>query len=190
MSRHADVQRMLVMDEIMGHEDRHYGNLMYAWADPDGPKTADNMRVISIDNGYAFANPDAKRSAEDFTTVACGERCLPFEGSVYKGVLEHVPEELHEKIKKVKIPDLLQSLKKSGITDRGALMASAARIMALQDSPDVIGKFLSGARSHDKGRKQWRYTSAKEPQKLFRDYTDLPASAYDDLVRMVDEAVA
>lgn len=187
MARHADVQRMLFLDEIMGHEDRHYGNLMYSLVDPDKPATPENMRVISIDNGYAFADPDEKHSANDFTTVACYD-CLPFADRVYSDVLDSMPEELHKKIKQIKIPELLKSLRASGITSRGSLMATAARIMALQDNPDVIGKFLSQARNHDSGRKEWRYLSAKEPEKLFRDYTDLPASAYDDLVKMVDEA--
>jgi hypothetical protein len=195
MSRHADVQRMLFLDEIMGHEDRHFGNLMYAWQDPDGPETADNMRILGIDNGYAFADPEAKHSVRDFATISRAG-LAPFKDKVFEDVLAGVPDALHEKIKQIKIPELLDALKKSGITKKASLMATAARIMALQDNPEVIGKFISQGRAadgfpkQDMGRKKWRYVSAKDPAELFRDYTDLPPSAYDDLVKMVDEAAA
>jgi hypothetical protein len=186
LKRHPEVQRTILIDVLMGHEDRHGNNMMFSWADPTGPKNIDNMRFHAIDNGYAFAHPKDKQSAEDFVVRH------PWDDSVVKSVVEQIPDELHEKLKEVKPQDLLKTLVSSGIKDEGALATAAFRLLALQDNPGIIGKLMAQGgrrRSTHAAQQKFHWLAAKEPEKLLEDYTDLPKSKVDEIKQQVQDAM-
>jgi len=57
--QNPDFERLNVMDLMMGHEDRHRGNIMVRF---DGEEKPENLRLVAIDNGIAMGGklPEAK----------------------------------------------------------------------------------------------------------------------------------
>jgi hypothetical protein len=198
--RHPDVQRLVVLDALTGQEDRHGGNAMFQWIDPDKPKTAENLRIISIDNGYALADGDSKRGPGSYPIrdpwVSTGDK--KERRKIAKELLARIPEELHEQLKKVEIEDMLGSLVESGITDRSALRAAAVKLAAMQDNPRVVGSFIGQHRepydeydesAAQKGQAAWHWAAQSDPEKLLRDHTDLPEDTLGDIDRKVAAAL-
>jgi len=179
LASHPDIQRMLFFDDLIGHEDRHFRNVMYSWKDPTGPKTADNLQIHAIDNGFSLADFDEKRKKEQM--VLQRDRILPFRPKVYEDVLRKMPPELHEKFKALKVEDVLRNMVESGIKDKGALRALAVRLRSLQDNPEVLAKFIDQASpnpnrqltKHQSGRQEWHWMAGKHPEDLLRDHTSL-----------------
>ena len=183
--RHPEVQRTILLDFLMGHEDRHSSNMMFSWADPKGPKTIDNIRFHAIDNGYAFASPEDKHGPNDFVVRH------PWDNEVVEGIAKRIPDELHDQLKKVDIGEALKAVAGSGIKNRGALRTTGVRIRALQANPEVIGKIMKekGLDARE-AQQEFHWLASSDPAKLFQEYSGLPTSALDDINRQVDAALA
>ena len=194
---HPDVQRLLFFDDLIGHEDRHYKNVMFSWKDPQGPKTADNLQLHAIDNGFSLAGFDDKNSPQDM--ILQRESILPFKSTVYEKVLRKMSPELHKKIKALKIEDVLRNMVETGLKDKSGLRALAVRLRSMQDNPEVLGPFITKAKAsrrtrlakHQVGRQNWHWLAGKDPEKLFRDHTSLPPKeTMQQIDRQIEDALA
>jgi hypothetical protein len=207
-ARHPDVQRMTVLDVLMGHEDRHHGNVMFSW-DDSGNRGIENLRFHAIDNGYSFAEGHEKQSKRSFdvrdpwmaAVHDLSEESIKDRWKIQKAILRHIPEKIHEQLKKVKLPDMLEKLVASGIKDESALRAAAVRLRVLQDNPEVLKSFIDRHRDSlggfmdmprsaaQQGQMEFQYQSHKNPHQLLRDHTDLEPDAYDQIVDQVRAAL-
>ena len=212
--RHPQIQRMTVLDALIGHEDRHAGNVMFSWADPSGPKTADNLRFHAIDNGYALAETSGKEGAAEDEMFDIRDPWLASTNwresenirdrwQIQKGILSEISPELHEQLKQVDPAKMAETMVRSGIRDAGAIQAALVRLIVMQENPKVVGSFISRRKDDDlrrvpgpwaqsasvKGQKDWQRQSHLSPEKLLRDHTDLPPQALADLKKIVREAL-
>ena len=151
-----DFQRLNVMDLIMGHEDRHRGNLLHYF---DGDETPENLRFVAIDNGLSMAAPSTLpdhrvyvnpfqgyyTETEDMTweeQLEAKDKGKKEGDQVVADSLSRISPELHEKIKKLKLSTVAKSMTSAGIDDEGAVRAALVRIAALQADPTIFRDIL------------------------------------------------
>jgi len=175
LKRHEQVQRMIVLDVLQGHEDRHSSNMMFSWKNPNGPWTASNAQFHAIDNGYSFGHPDAKSGPWDFVVRH------PWSNNVVRSVLEHIPDELHEKLKKVKTRDVIKTLVAGGLKNKSMLQAVAVKLKAMQNDPAVIGKMMRGRRDPKDAQQKFHWQAGREPLKL------VSQAELDKILREIEE---
>lgn len=214
--QHPQVQRMTVLDALIGHEDRHPGNVMFSWADPQGPRTAENLRIHAIDNGYCLAESRGKsglpedelfdiRDPWNATTDWRDPDAVQDRWQIQKKILGKIPEQLHEQIKQVKPADMAKAMVAAGIRDEGAIQSALVRLVAMQDNPEVLGSFIGRRRDDNpreippvwarsaaqKGQADWHRQSHHNPARLLNNHTDLDADeAIRDIRRAVSEALS
>jgi len=156
LHRSPDFQRANVFDLIVGHEDRHRGNMMYHF---DGEETPENLRFVAIDNGLsmasssdypthrAYAHPfdafyveDESKSDEEQRAVADDARARGNK-AVAESLSEMSPE-MHEQIKAIDLTQAAQAITAAGIDDEKAVRATLVRIAALQENPKIFRQML------------------------------------------------
>lgn len=212
---HPQVQRMTVLDALLGHEDRHPGNVMFSWADPQGPKTAENLQIHAIDNGYCLAESDGKRGMFEeelfdirdpwnATTDWRDPAAVKDRWQIQKKILSELPEQLHEQLKQVKPSDVAKAMVEAGVRDAGAIQSALVRLVAMQDNRGVLGSFIGRRRDDNphevppvwarsaaqKGQADWHRQSHHNPGRLLHDHTDLDADeAIADIRRVVRQAL-
>lgn len=186
--RHADVGRQLVLDALMGHQDRHYGNMGFSWIDPNGPKTAENLRVHAIDNGYALAettsgqSPDSWDIRDNWTETGGSERY-----TLAKEFFERIPDHVLDRLKDVSTKDIAQALVSSGLKSKSAIEAVALRLAVMKADPELLGRMISSNNSRT-GQQNFQYQSHHKQKKLLQE-AGLPESTLADIQRDVAAAL-
>jgi hypothetical protein len=182
--RHPDVGRLLVMDALMGHQDRHHGNMAFSWIDPNGPKTAQNLRVHGIDNGYGLAetkrgqNPSSWDIRDNWGQTGGSERT-----KLLKQFFERIPDQLLEQLKDVTTKDVTKALASSGLTNKSLIESVALRLAVMKADPELLGRMIAAGGSRD-GQQQFQYQSHHKQKKLLQE-AGLPESTLDDIKRDV-----
>jgi len=182
--RNPDVGRLLLLDVLMGHQDRHYGNMAFSWSDPKGPKTAENLRIHGIDNGYAFAEKKAGQAPhnwdirDDWHATGGRER-----GQLVKQFFEEIPDQLLEKIKDVTTKDLTKALGGVGLTSKSAIESMAVRLAVMKADPELLGRMMESDGSKG-AQARFQYQSTHSPGELLKQ-AGLPESTLDDIKREV-----
>jgi len=190
--RHQDVQRLLVLDAITGHQDRHRSNLTFSLVDPTKKATADNVRFHAIDNGYSLARTEAGQypGSWDIRDSWSFSGPAPGRDELMAKIFEYLPDYIYDRVKKVDRKDLMKALARTGFKDASVLEAAAVRLAVLQNNREALGKLIkeAGGYSTD-GQREFQYMSHHEPAKLFREYTDLPESTVEDIAKEAKAAL-
>lgn len=186
--RHQDVGRLLVMDVLMGHQDRHHGNVGFSWVDPNGPKTAQNLRIHGIDNGYSLAETQPGQSPGDWDIRDAWDITGPNRQHLVRNYFANVPRDMQERLSRISTKDVAEALKRAGIKKASVLEAVAVRLAVLKNNPAALYSFMSRNGSII-GQKQFQYYSHHKPEKLLRDHTNLAPGAYAEIQREVAEAL-
>lgn len=156
-----DFARLNLLDLILGHEDRHNGNLLWYF---DGDETPENLRFVAIDNGLSLAgespqhlyiHPFDNLYVEDPKLDLRKEQVVKKEyqqrGDWAVGnSLVDIPEDLRDRLDDLDLDEVAETLVKSGINDEAAVRSALVRIAALQHDPEVFQSFLAGADSADR----------------------------------------
>lgn len=191
--RSPDVIRQALLMALLGSEDDHGNNVMYAWRDPTGPKTPENLRIINIDNGYSLADGKPIRNGQrvGFRDPWAGLGVL---GKVYR---KELPKKLHDQLKAIDPKEYLRVLTASGApTDKEGIEAALIRLIALQNNPKLMAKLVeehgdpqdSGWHANGGGLTKLQTLSHRDPKQLLRDYTTLDPSEVDKIKQMVQDA--
>jgi hypothetical protein len=186
--RHAEVGRLLVLDALMGHQDRHGNNMAFSWKDPQGPKTAENLRIHAIDNGYALADTVAGQSPrswdirDNWSSTGSSER-----SKLLKQFFERIPDHLLEQLQDVTTKDVTKALASVGLTSESAIESVALRLAVLKADPELLGRLIDQKGSVS-GQQAFQHMSHHKQKKLLQD-AGLPESTLDDIQRDVAEAL-
>jgi len=151
LSSNPDFQRVNVMDLLIGHEDRHRGNLLYYF---DGDETPDNLRFVAIDNGLSMSSPskisDHHVYVHPFGSYYKWERGFEAQTKAKKAgdeavakSLSKISPELHERIKKLDLSAVAKSMSSAGVDEEGAVRAALVRIAAVQADPTIFKDILA-----------------------------------------------
>lgn len=164
LSKTPDFQRINVLDLLIGHEDRHRGNLLWHF---EGEEKPENLRLVAIDNGLSISSPtespdhrvyvnpfdgwyveDKKAVQEAFDRGAFNEALnLPRKQRVEareKGneavakSLSDLDPKMVESLKKVDIRELAKALTESGVDEEGAVRAVLVRVASLRANPNLF----------------------------------------------------
>jgi len=169
LHRSPDFHRLNALDLVMGHEDRHAGNLLY-WFEGD-EETPENLRFVAIDNGLTAAVPSETASHRvyfhpfkwmwiDDETKTDKERQEAADDAMRRGnravadSLSRIGPELHEQLKQVDLADAAKTLTSSGVAEEGAIRALLVRLAAVQENPRIFEDFLE--RSGGDLEKAWQ----------------------------------
>jgi len=186
--RHPGVGRQLVLDALMGHQDRHYGNMGFSWIDPSGPKTAENLRVHAIDNGYALAettpgqSPGSWDIRDNWSETGGSER-----RNFVKEFFERIPDHVLDRLKDVSTKDVAQALVSSGLTSKSAIEAVALRLAVMKADPELLGRMISADDSRS-AQQNFQFQSHHKQKKLLQE-AGLPESTLADIQRDVAAAL-
>lgn len=166
-------QRLVVLDAIVGHEDRSPSNVMFRWV---GPRSdASNLRFDGIDNSCALANPREKQNEESYmvldpwsySVMDGDDEAAGMRAKAVSDVLSEIPEEMHRSMTNIDIPSFIKAM---GTTvERDAARAAAVRLVALQEDPFVLGDLIREAQgNYRKGLQKFFYMSGRNPKELLR----------------------
>lgn len=156
LSRSPSFHRLNVLDLIQGHEDRHPGNLLFAF---DGEETPENLRFIAIDNGLAMSSPlpdpglsvhvnpfrDYYHQPENSTWEEDRKIAVKTEkegDAIVAKSLSRIDPKLHAQLKEVDLSDAAKGMTDAGVTDEMAVRATLVRIAALQADPRIFKDLL------------------------------------------------
>lgn len=151
-----DFHRINVMDLILGHQDRHTRNMMWSF---DGEPSADNLRLVAIDNGLTlatpqpyyvdmgYAHPFEQFFENDESITGDDEKAQQQEyrrrgDAVVSKALGRVDPKLHEQLQDLDLKDVAKSLTASGLNDKRAVRAALVRLASLQADPRIFQQFL------------------------------------------------
>lgn len=167
LENNEDFHRIMFLDQVLGHEDRHYGNIMFK-----KDKKSGKIRFIAIDNGLALADPEAKDGVSDYCmrepwTSVSGERTDDRQEMLIR-VFSDVPEKMHERMKAVKMDDFVDALVDSGITNEKIVRAAAVRLAAFQHNPKVLHAFVKNFDNPMIGLREFQHASAFDETKLVK----------------------
>jgi hypothetical protein len=157
LHRSPDFHRLNLLDLVLGHEDRHRGNLMFSFDGED--ETPESLRLTAIDNGLSLASPstqaDHRVYVNPFTGLYVDKPDAPREeqdriaddarrrgNQAVSDSLSRVDPKLHEQLSKVDLKAAAKALTDSGLREEGAVRAALVRIAALQEDPEVFGTIL------------------------------------------------
>ena len=158
LEKSPDFQRLNVMDLLLGHEDRHRGNLLYHF---DGDETPENLRFIAIDNGLSMADPaesadyrvyenpfllmHTDRKAKEDRTPEEQKTSDEFEKKGNDAVaksLSNITPKLHKQIKSLDLPKVAMAMTSAGVDGENAVRAALVRIAAVQEDPKIFEGIL------------------------------------------------
>lgn len=183
LKEHPDFNRMNVLDLIVGHEDRHIGNIMFV----RDSKAPSGLRFIAIDNGLALASVDDK---SDEYSYCARNPWKPIFGSVSEAVYDSthsIDPKLHEKVKGIDHVDFVESMVDSGIREESALLAALVRLSALQRNPNILGKLDEDSHSEvTESVRRFLYLAGSRPQFLLEQAGSGPS--LEDLQAVVKNA--
>lgn len=203
--RSPDFQRMNVMDLMLGHQDRHRGNILYSF---DGEEKPENLRFVGIDNGLSLSSPQERQDHAIYVNPFAGwyeepegadkmdmfERAQASEDAARKAKkegdravaksLSNLSPETVESIKKIDLDEMAKALTDSGIDEEGAVRAALTRVAALQADPTIFKEILdSNSGNLEESWTEFQYQSGQEEKLLRR------AGAKSDLKERVQQAV-
>lgn len=176
-----DFHRLNVMDLIIGHEDRHNGNLMWSF---EGEEKPENLRLVAIDNGLSLASPPdypgMQVYAHPFGQFFENDPDLPESDAeaqqkeyrkrgnetVVKA-LSNIDPELHKQLKQVDLGDAAKAMTDAGIDDEKAVRAALVRIAALQEDPKIFSQMMKRQGSLDAAWQDFQFSSGKNDNLLF-----------------------
>lgn len=196
LAENPSFQRLMALDLIQGHEDRHAKNVMYYF---DGEPSAENLRFVAIDNGLSMADPADTQEPNDYyyvnpfetwfdATDYGGEydaspematvagpppddewKDVPLSGQqAVEQVLTTIPEQMHERMKQVDLGEFVKQQLDSGVPPRAA-QAAAVRLAALQADPSIFGAFLEMTDGNLKDAwKEFQQWSGHMPDQLLK----------------------
>ena len=158
LEKSPSFQRVNVMDLLLGHEDRHRGNLLYRF---DGDETPENLQFIAIDNGLSMADPAEDRDyrvyESPFLTMhkertgkddRSPEEQKTADEFVKKGndavakSLSNITPELHKQIKSLDLSKVATAMTSAGVDGKNAVRAALVRIAAVQEDPKIFEGIL------------------------------------------------
>jgi hypothetical protein len=163
LHRSPDFHRLNLLDLILGHEDRHRGNILYHF---EGEETPENLRLVAIDNGLSMASPseqpdhrvyihpfgglyedppsptEAKKEG-GYAAIADGFQSRG--NAAVADSLSSIRPELRDLLDDLDLNEVAQSLTAAGIHDEGAVRAALTRIAVLQHDPEIFQQFLDDA---------------------------------------------
>jgi len=211
LSSSPDFQRLNVLDLMLGHEDRHRGNLLYYY---EGDETPENLRFAAIDNGLSLASPsehpdhrvytnpfqsmyleaDSDDEDEDDPFAANAPKSPEEEAKAAEAKkkgnalvaksLSRISPELHEQIKKLDLSTVAKSMTQAGVDEEGAVRAALVRIAALQADPTIFKDILQRHGGDlDEAWRDFQHLSGFKDDLLYR------SGAGEDAERKVDQAV-
>jgi len=183
MLRHADVGRIMVLDALMGHQDRHGGNIGISRVDPNGPTTPQNTRFHAIDNGYALAETRSNQSSGSWDIRD------PWRSNLFRDYFEAMPQDMQDRLARVSTKDLASALIGSGLKNKSLLEAAAVRLAVLKDNPEALYSLMSQHCSRE-GQRQFQYLSHHKPDELLRNHTDLDPDALESIRREINETLS
>lgn len=180
-----DFHRLNAIDLVMGHEDRHAGNLLY-WFEEEEEEKPENLRFVAIDNGLIAATPSELPShrayyhpfkwmwtaeegmSQQEQDEAANKARERGDKAVAKS-LSRIAPDLHEQFKQVDLSDAARTMAGAGVTEEGAVRAMLVRLAALQENPEIFKEFLE--RSNGDLEEAWRefqYSSGQRDDLLRR----------------------
>jgi len=199
LPKSPDFERMNVMDLLLGHEDRHQGNVLHYFEGDE--ETPENLRFVAIDNGLSLSSPNKLPDHHAFVTPF-GNWYNEEEGKdpdeqaaeakekgdkVVAKALSNISPELHERIKKVDLGQMAKGLVDSGVDEEGAVRAALNRMAALQEDPKIFQQFLKRADGKlDEAWREFQFSSGQGDDLITRATEHLGGA----LARVVREARA
>jgi|GEM_PF-4924455 len=173
LPKSPDFQRVNVLDLILGHEDRHKGNMLYYFE--DGEEKPEKLRFVAIDNGLSLSSPNkipdhhayyhpfdawyyedreaAQKLMEQGEYLEAANlprrQAVEAEKNGNKAVaraLSDISPELQQQIRSIELDKVAESLVNSGVNEEGAVKATLMRIAALQENPEIFKQFLERAK--------------------------------------------
>jgi hypothetical protein len=171
--RNRSFQRLLVLDAILGHEDRHGNNVMFRWNGPEDDPN--NLHFDAIDNGLSLASPEGKTSPDDYVVESPWAYMAEDPSSsvgvdrqrAVSDVLSEVGPELHDQLRGIKIEDFVRAMTSTGLRDERAIMAAAVRLVALQEDAFALGEVIRENQGNTrKGVATFLHLSGTDPKKL------------------------
>jgi hypothetical protein len=201
-----DFQRLNVMDLLIGHEDRHRGNLLYYF---DGDETPENLRFVAIDNGLSMASPsqlpdhrvyvhpfqqmlpedENEESADPFATPRkedddAAKAAKEAGDKAVAQALSRITPELHDRIKKLDLKEVAKSMTQAGVDEEGAVRAALVRIAAVQADPTIFKEMLRRQGGDlDKAWRDFQHLSGWKDDLLWR------SGAGEDAEKRIDAAM-
>jgi hypothetical protein len=202
LPRSPDFNRLQVLDLILGHEDRHAGNLLF-WFEGE-ERTPENLRFVAIDNGLSLSSPRSKPSRHEYDHRAfqrfyptpdkdktltpqeiedhrfdVGRAKIDGDEAVAQSLSE-IPSDLQEQIKAVDLGEMARHIIGSGINEKGAVRAALVRMAALQENPQIFAQLLKEYSGDlDEAWRQFQYLSGQEDELLKKAGADKRAKEID-----------
>jgi len=183
LARSPSFHRLNLLDLIQGHEDRHRGNLLYAF---DGEETPENLRFVAIDNGLTMSspllNPDMSVYVNPFQgyyveteNMDWGEQVQAQDKGKLEGdrvvaqSLSRIDPKLHEQLRQVDLADAAKGMTDAGVTDEAAVRATLVRIASLQADPTLFKTILDRNDGDlEKAWQEFQYLSGHKDDLLWR----------------------
>jgi hypothetical protein len=169
LADHPDFHRINVLDTILGHEDRHPGNVLFA---RDSSKPG-GVRFIAIDNGFTLGDPDDKvgvrayQTRDAWTDIYEGEERQQAR-TEFQRSLQNIDKDLHEQVKDIDHEAFVRAMVSTGIKTKKALLSALVRLSAIQRDRKVMGSFKGEHHplKYLGAQQEFQHMSGKEPQKL------------------------
>lgn len=176
-----DFHRMNVMDLVIGHQDRHSGNLLWSF---DGDASPENLRLVAIDNGLSlgtpqsfpvemgYAHPFDQFFENDETIEGEAEKAQQAEyrergDKAVSKSLGTVDPKLHEELKKLDLKEVAKALTASGLNDEKAVRAALVRLAAVQEDPKIFQQFLDRQENLANAWTDFQFSSGQNDQVLW-----------------------
>jgi len=151
-----DFHRLNVLDLILGHEDRHAGNILWSM---EGGSSPENLRMVAIDNGLSLGSPMSMPGMQvyahpfgqffendpDLSEADAKAQQTEYRERGDKAVakaLSSIDPKLHEQLKQVDLSAAAKAMTASGLNDEKAVRAALVRIAALQEDPRIFAELL------------------------------------------------
>lgn len=194
LKKNKSLERLMVLDAVLGNEDRHANNIMVRWT---GPKDDPNNLVFdAIDNGLILADPSDKDEADHYVvrvpwgSLATDRDSPKGQDRVHMAaqMMSEISDDLHKEMRKVKIEDFVKAITSTGLKDEKAITAAAVRLVTMQEDAFALGEVIR--ENHNDPRKgvaQFLYLSGSDPKKLLG-YARAE-HRYDDVVKSVKAAL-
>lgn len=186
LARCPDFHRLNLLDLMLGHEDRHRGNLLYRFEGDQ--ETPESLRLIAIDNGLSMAapsdSPDHRVYVHPFRSLHPEHLDQPWRAGALQDKyrrrgdqavadsLSSPPKELRDALEGLDLNEVAQALTAAGIHDEKAVRAALVRIAALQADPQIFQSFLDAvkdeARPLELAWREFQHLSGQGDQLLER----------------------
>lgn len=193
-------QRLNILDLLIGHQDRHAGNLLATF--DGGEPTPKNLRFIAIDNGLSLAAEKEDLDDDDFSYVyetpfndwhMYNEDAVGVDESKQAGdeevahVLMNISDDLRNRLKGIKLRDMAHAMTDAGVDEEVAVRAALTRLVALQENPDIFEIYFED--SNEDLSEAWRSFQRDSTETVQGENRLLQQAGILEKQQTIDEAV-